>query len=121
MEEVGGGVFCEVFGTGIKTYFDFVFLNHPMLYGRFPIYYFYLFIDITARFRQQGFSKNCDLASRKFQIAINEIDKTISHLTKTKEALLSSGNNLRLANNKVDDLTIKKLPRGNPTMKSKIL
>ena len=106
---------------GLKPILILYFLTYPIVYGRFPIYYFYLFIDITARFRQQGFSKNCDLASRKFQIAINEIDKTISHLTKTKEALLSSGNNLRLANNKVDDLTTKKLPPGNPTMKSKIL
>ena len=68
---------------------------------------------------KNGFAHNFDLASRKFQTAIMEIDKTINHLTKTKEALLSSENNLRLANNKADDLTIKKLTRGNPTMKSK--
>ncbi len=66
-----------------------------------------------------GFAKNYDLASRKFKTAIDEIDKTISHLQKTKDALLSSENNLRLANNKADDLTIKKLTHGNPTMKSK--
>ena len=66
-----------------------------------------------------GFAKNYDLASRKFKIAIDEIDKTISHLQKTKDALLSSENNLRLANNKADDLTIKKLTHGNPTMKAK--
>jgi hypothetical protein len=66
-----------------------------------------------------GFAKNYDLASRKFKTAIDEIDKTISHLQKTKDALLSSENNLRLANNKAADLTIKKLTRGNPTMKSK--
>ena len=63
-----------------------------------------------------GFAKNYDLASRQFNTAINEIDKTIDHLQKTKEALLSSVNNLRLANNKSDDLTIKKLTKGNPTM-----
>ncbi len=66
-----------------------------------------------------GFSKNYDLANRKFQTAISEIDKTITHLQKTKDALLSSDRNLRLANNKADDLTIKKLTHGNPTMKGK--
>ncbi|PVX49819.1 hypothetical protein C7377_1453 [Balneicella halophila] len=66
-----------------------------------------------------GFARNYDLASRKFKTAIDEIDKTINHLQKTKEALLSSENNLRLANNKADDLTIKKLTHGNPTMKAK--
>lgn len=66
-----------------------------------------------------GFAKNYDLANRKFQNAISEIDKTISHLQKTKEALLSSDRNLRLANNKAEDLTIKKLTHGNPTMKEK--
>jgi len=68
---------------------------------------------------REGFSHNYDLASRKFKIAIDEIDKTIDHLQKTKEALLSSENNLRLANNKAEDLTIKKLTHGNPTMKEK--
>ena len=68
---------------------------------------------------KKGFSYNYDLASRKFKTAIDEIDKTIIHLQKTKDALLSSENNLRLANNKADDLTIKKLTRGNPTMKAK--
>jgi len=68
---------------------------------------------------RQGFAYNYDLASRKFKTAIDEIDKTISHLNKTKDALLSSENNLRLANNKADDLTIKKLTHGNPTMKAK--
>jgi hypothetical protein len=63
-----------------------------------------------------GFAKNYDLASRQFKTAIDEIDKTIDHLQKTKDALLSSVNNLRLANNKAEDLTIKKLTRGNPTM-----
>jgi hypothetical protein len=63
-----------------------------------------------------GFAKNYDLASRQFKTAIDEIDKTIDHLQKTKDALLSSANNLRLANNKAEDLTIKKLTRGNPTM-----
>ena len=68
---------------------------------------------------RKGFAHNYDLASRKFQAAIEEIDKTIKHLNKTKEALLSSENNLRLANNKADELSIKKLTRGNPTMKQK--
>jgi len=65
-----------------------------------------------------GFARNYDLASRKFKTAIDEIDKIIVHLQKTKDALLSSENNLRLANNKADDLTIKKLIDGNPTMKA---
>jgi hypothetical protein len=68
---------------------------------------------------KQGFAYNYDLASRKFKTAIDEIDKTITHLQKTKDALLSSENNLRLANKKADDLTIKKLTHGNPTMKAK--
>ena len=66
-----------------------------------------------------GFARNYELASRKLMTAISEIDKTISHLEKTKAALLSSENNLRLANNKADDLTIKKLTYDNPTMKDK--
>ena len=68
---------------------------------------------------KEGFAKNYDLASRKFNDAIAGIDKTIKELEKTKEALLSSENNLRLANNKAEDLTIKKLTQGNPTMKAK--
>ncbi|STZ75882.1 DUF2130 domain-containing protein [Bergeriella denitrificans] len=67
---------------------------------------------------KEGFARNYDLASRKFQTAIDEIDKTITHLQKTKEALLSSENNLRLANSKAADLTVKKLVRKNPTMKA---
>ncbi|HEY9170435.1 MAG TPA: DUF2130 domain-containing protein [Lutibacter sp.] len=66
-----------------------------------------------------GFARNYDLASRQFGEAIKEIDKTMDHLQKTKDALLSSVNNLRLANNKAEDLTIKKLTQGNPTMKEK--
>ena len=62
-----------------------------------------------------GFARNYELASRQFKTAIDEIDKTMNHLQKTKDALLSSVNNLRLANNKADDLTIKKLTHGNPT------
>ena len=65
------------------------------------------------------FSKNYELASRKFKTAIEEIDKTIDHLQKTKEALLSSENNLRLANNKAEDLSIKRLTKDNPTMSAK--
>ena len=65
------------------------------------------------------FSKNYQLASKKFKTAIEEIDKTIEHLQKTKESLLSSENNLRLANNKAEDLTIKRLVKNNPTMQAK--
>lgn len=68
---------------------------------------------------KEGFARNYELASRKFKTAIDEIDKTILHLQKTKDALLSSENNLRLANDKAEDLTIKKLTHGNPTMKAK--
>ena len=81
-------------------------------------------IDIT-NFEEEldafktGFARNYDLASKKFKTAIEEIDKTIDHLQKTKDALLGSENNLRLANNKADDLTVKKLTRGNPTMAAK--
>jgi len=76
------------------------------------------FEDNINKFKD-GFAKNYDLASRKFKTAIEEIDKTIDHLQKTKDALLSSENNLRLANNKAEDLTIKRLTRGNPTMEAK--
>lgn len=65
------------------------------------------------------FSRNYQIANDKFNKAISEIDKTIDHLQKTKEALLSSENNLRLANNKAQDLTIKKLTKNNPTMAQK--
>lgn len=68
---------------------------------------------------KEGFAKNYDLASRKFKDAIDGIDKTIKELEKTKAALMSSENNLRLANEKTEDLTIKKLTNGNPTMKAK--
>lgn len=81
-------------------------------------------IDITNfeseldEFRS-GFARNYELASKKFKTAIEEIDKTIDHLQKTKDALIGSENNLRLANNKADDLTVKKLTRRNPTMAAK--
>jgi len=65
---------------------------------------------------KEGFGRNYRLASEKFKKAIEEIDKTIDHLQKTKEALLSSENNLRLANNKAEDLTIKKLTHNSETM-----
>jgi len=68
---------------------------------------------------KEKFSKNYELASRKFKTAIEEIDKTIDHLQKTKDALLSSENNLRLANNKAEDLSIKRLTKDNPTMQAK--
>jgi hypothetical protein len=76
------------------------------------------FEDSINQFKE-GFAKNYDLASRKFKTAIDEIDKTIDHLQKTRDALLSSENNLRLANSKAEDLTIKRLTRGNPTMTAK--
>ncbi len=66
-----------------------------------------------------AFAKNYDLASRKFQTAIDEIDKSIDHLQKTKDALLSTDRNLRLANDKAQDVTVKKLTRRNPTMAAK--
>ncbi|MBB3172107.1 DUF2130 domain-containing protein [Parvibacter caecicola] len=81
-------------------------------------------IDIT-HFEEQmedfkaKFGRNYELASRKFATAIEEIDKTIDHLQKTKDALLSSDRNLRLANDKAQDLTIKRLTRKNPTMAAK--
>ena len=74
------------------------------------------FEDNLTTFKE-GFARNYRLASDKFKKAIDEIDKTIDHLQKTKEALLSSENNLRLANNKADDLTIQRLTKGNETMK----
>ena len=68
---------------------------------------------------QDKFGKNYERAQEKFQTAIDEIDKSIAHLNKIKEALISSENNLRLANDKAQDLSIKKLTRGNPTMQKK--
>ena len=68
---------------------------------------------------KSAFSRNYDLASKKFQTAIEEIDKSIDHLQKTRDALIGSQNNLRLANDKAQDITIKKLTHGNPTMKQK--
>jgi hypothetical protein len=65
------------------------------------------------------FGKNYRLASEKFKTAIDEIDKSIQHLQKIKDALIGSENNLRLANDKAESLTIKKLTRNNPTMKQK--
>ena len=68
---------------------------------------------------RERFGKNCRLASERFKTAIDEIDKSIQHLNKIKEALVGSEYNLRLANDKAEALTIKKLTRGNPTMKAK--
>jgi hypothetical protein len=68
---------------------------------------------------KDAFSKNYELATRRFSEAIAGIDKTIKELEKTKAALLSSENNLRLANNKANELSIKKLTQDNPTMKSR--
>ena len=67
---------------------------------------------------KDAFARNYDIASRKFKTAIDEIDKTIDHLQKTKEALLSSENNLRLANNKAEDLSIKKLTKNAPSVRA---
>ena len=81
-------------------------------------------VDIT-NFEQDlndfktAFARNYDLASRRFNDAIEHIDKSIAQLEKTKAALLNSENNLRLANNKAEDLTVKRLVRKNPTMKAK--
>lgn len=81
-------------------------------------------IDVT-NFESQlndfrdSFGRNYRLASEKFKVAIDSIDKSIAHLQKTKDNLLRSEDNLRIANNKADDLTVKKLTRGNPTMQSK--
>ena len=66
---------------------------------------------------KEGFARNYRIASTKFQTAIDEIDKTITHLQKTKEALLSSENNLRLANNKAEDLSIKRLTKNAPAVR----
>ena len=67
---------------------------------------------------KEGFARNYDIASRKFKTAIDEIDKTIDHLQKTKDALLSSENQLRLANNKAEDLSIKRLTRNAPSVRA---
>ncbi len=68
---------------------------------------------------KDAFGKNYDLASRKFQTAIDEIDKSIDHLQKTKEALLGTDRNLRLANDKAQEVTIKRLTQDNATMAAK--
>ena len=68
---------------------------------------------------QKGFSRNYDLATRQFSDAVKRIDNAITQLNKVKENLLKSGNNYRLANDKAQDLSIKKLTRNNPTMKKK--
>ena len=70
---------------------------------------------------KNSFGRNYELASKKFQTAIDEIDKSIDHLQKTREALLSTDRNLRIANDKAQEVTIKKLTRGNPTMAAKFL
>ena len=68
---------------------------------------------------QEKFGNNFRLANEKFDKAIEEIDKTIEHLKKVKEDLLGSERQLRLANDKAQDLTVKKLTRNNPTMREK--
>jgi hypothetical protein len=81
-------------------------------------------IDITnfeeklLKFKDD-FGRNYDIAHSHFNKAIDEIDKTIDHLKKVKKELLGSDDQLRIANNKVDDIRVKKLTRGNPTMKAK--
>jgi hypothetical protein len=79
-----------------------------------------LFNDQLKDFKAR-FSRNFDLASRQFGDAIEEIDKTISHLQKVKDSLLSSVRNLRLANDKASDLTVRQLTKGNPTMTEKFM
>ena len=97
--------------------------------------YIYILYRVAAQIKEQNidvtnfeedldtfkvaFGKNFELASRKFSTAIEEIDKSITHLQKTKDALLTTDRNLRLANNKAQDVTIKKLTRNNPTMAAK--
>ena len=76
------------------------------------------FEDCLEAFKN-AFSRNYDLASRRFQTAIDEIDKSIDHLQKTKDALMGADRNLRLANDKAQDVTVKKLTRRNPTMERK--
>ena len=70
---------------------------------------------------KSAFGRNYDLASRRFQTAIDEIDKSIDHLQKTKDALMGADRNLRLANDKAQDVTVKKLTRNNPTMSNKFM
>ena len=65
---------------------------------------------------KSAFDRNYDIASRRFETAIQEIDKSISHLQRTKDALLGADRNLRLANDKAQDVTVKKLARNNQTM-----
>lgn len=77
--------------------------------------------EISLEEFKKSFGKNYDLATRKFSTAIEQIDKSINHLQKTKEALLSSDNNYRIANNKAQDVTIKKLTKNNPTMAEKFM
>ena len=76
-------------------------------------------LQTSRTLSKTAFSKNYELASKKFQTAIDEIDKSIDHLQKTKDALLGSDRQLRLANDKAQDITIKKLTHNNPTMKQK--
>lgn len=75
--------------------------------------------ETTLEAFKNGFSKNYCLASKRFETAIEEIDKSINHLQKTKDALIGTNRNLRLANDKAQEVTVKKLTRGNPTMASK--
>lgn len=67
---------------------------------------------------KEGFARNYRIASERFKTAIDEIDKTITHLQKTKDALLASENNLRLANHKAEDLSIKRLTKNAPSVKA---
>ena len=103
--------FC-LLGEGIRPCFESaslqLFSNNDELKAQFGA--------MMQEFKE-SFSRNYQLASAKFKKAIEEIDKTIDHLQKTKEALLSSENNLRIANNKADDLTINKLTKNSPTMR----
>ena len=135
----------ELYNTGIVD----VFHRHPKMYVIRPQFFIPMITLLRnaalhslkyktelAKIREQNidvtnfeieldtfklaFGKNFDLASRKFSTAIDEIDKSINHLQKTKEALLSTDRNLRLANDKAQDVTIKRLTRNNPTMAAKL-
>ena len=75
--------------------------------------------EFGSRYFREKFGRNYRIASERFRTAIEEIDKSIQHLQKIKDNLLASDNNLRLANNKAEELTIRRLTRNNPTMKAK--
>jgi hypothetical protein len=116
----------ELYNTGIVD----VFHRYPKMYIVRPQFFLPMItllrnaamnslFETELETFKTAFAKNYDLASKRFQTAIDEIDKSIDHLQKTKESLLGTDRNLRLANDKAQDVTIKKLTRGNPTMAAK--